>query len=99
MAGLWRVLTLIAACIPLPGAILAAFVGRYGPGAYLAATVFGLIFGIFNRWGMRVIHAKLRRMSPSAERFVSLIYGAALLWAYFSGFLSFFLMRALLSRS
>ena len=99
MVSLWRLLTLISACMPLPGAILAAMLGKCGPGGYLAAIVIGLIFGIFNRWGMRLVHARLREMSPSGLRFLPVFYCAALLWAYCSAFLSYWSMHTLLSRS
>jgi len=98
MVSLWHLLTLISAVMPLSGAFVAGKVLRYGTGGYVLAIVIGLLVGFGNVLGMMRVHKVLRGMSQSATRFLPAIYGAALVWAFFSEFLGFCLTRFLLVR-
>jgi hypothetical protein len=96
MFSLWHVLTLISAVMPLSGAFVAAKVSRCGTGGYVLATAIGLLLGFGNVLGMVRVQKVLRGMRESAQRFLPAIYGAALVWAFVSDFLSLSLTRVLL---
>lgn len=95
--SLWNLLTLISGVMPLPGAVVAAKIGRYGGGASVGAVLVGLLLGTFNILIMRMVHGAMRMRLRSWESYLPGIYAGALLWALFSEFLAYRLTRLLFS--